>query len=109
MGFSTDSRMVRVDFFKETGKWYSTDAVCFVGYNSPDIFDAVCASLALHLPGDRYDGMRAVILEPYHAHPFPIMIDVDKAKLEARSKGLIIRAEGGYWIPSAKLDGSNRG
>ena len=31
MGYSEDETMVRVDFFKPSGKWYTTEAVKWTG------------------------------------------------------------------------------
>jgi len=31
MGFTEDETVVRVDFFKESGKWYVTEAVKWTG------------------------------------------------------------------------------
>lgn len=74
MGYDSNDYMVRVDFFKDSGKWYCTEAVNMNRYyNEPDIYDAVRKALREHL-GDRLQGMTAVVLEPYHAHAFPLMI-----------------------------------
>lgn len=77
MGYSEDSSMVRVDFFKPTGKWYTTEAVKWLHYNDMIIQDAFLESLKAHF-GDkpRLSGMWAVCLHPYHEHGHPIMVKV---------------------------------
>lgn len=80
MGYSDDEAMVRVDFFKPSGKWYTTEAIKFFPWaqaeGSP--YDAFEKSLEQHLRrgdggGLRLEGMIAVCLEPYHEHAFPLM------------------------------------
>ncbi len=76
MGYSDDDSMVRVDFFKGGGKWYTTEAVKWTGgYFSKESspLDAFAASLRRHL-GDRLSEMDAVCLHPYHEHSYPLMI-----------------------------------
>lgn len=75
-----DPSSCRVDFFKESGKWYTTEAVKFVGAwaGSTDnlIHDAFRRSLREHFKDrpDRLQGMTAVCLEPYHEHSHPLMV-----------------------------------
>lgn len=94
MGYSTEENMVRVDFFKKSGKWYVTEAVKFLYYFTPgsphsraggsemDIVHAFEESLRAHLKdkeggdGLRLAGMTAVCLEPYHEHAHPLMLTV---------------------------------
>jgi hypothetical protein len=89
MGFTTDERMVRVDFFKSSGKWYTTEAVKWTGeYDKGLIHREFARSLRDHLSKDfpavgdvgtpRLSGMLAVCLEPYHQHTHPIMLHVDE-------------------------------
>lgn len=74
MGYTTDDSMVRVDFFKESGKWYCTEAVKWTGgYRECCIHSAFIESLRDHL-GDRLEGMDAICLEPYHENSHPIQI-----------------------------------
>lgn len=81
MGFTTDDAMVRVDFFKESGKWYTTEAVKWVGYDDPDIYEAFANSLKQHLAYPdgrlRLSGMFACCLEPAHIRPIPLMLKVE--------------------------------
>lgn len=76
MGYSEDSSMVRVDFFKSRGKWYTTEAVKWTGpycgnESSPE--NAFAKSLRDHL-GERLSEMDAVCLHPYHEHSYPLML-----------------------------------
>lgn len=78
--YSNNPESVRVDFFRPSGKWYTTEAVLFVGgwKSSPDnlIHDAFARSLRKHFVDDpdRLQGMIAICLEPYHEHSHPIML-----------------------------------
>ena len=75
MGYSDDDSIVRVDFFKASGKWYETEAVKWTGsYDEGLIHDEFAKSLRDHLEDDRFKEMDAVCLEPYHAHGYPIQI-----------------------------------
>lgn len=86
MGYTTDADMVRVDFFKPSGKFYTTEAVRWLTYNVPrglihdsgkQIDESFHEALANHF-GDkpRLVGMTAVCLEPYHENSHPQMIVV---------------------------------
>lgn len=75
--YSSNPGSVRVDFFKESGKWYATEAVDMGPYYNMDfLHDAFARALWTHLEG-RLDGMLAVCLQPYHKHSHPIMLRVD--------------------------------
>lgn len=77
--YSDNPSKCRVDFFKESGKWYCTEAVVFVKgtYKGTLIHDAFRTSLREHFKGEsRLAGMRAVCLEPYHEHSHPISLIV---------------------------------
>ena len=74
MGFSEKDSMVRVDFFKDTGKWYCTEAIDFHDvYNVDDIIYACRFAIKRHVV-NRLSGMTAIILEPYHENSHPIML-----------------------------------
>jgi len=76
MGYNEKDEMVRVDFFKESGKWYCTEAVRWLHYSGDVlIHDAFKASLEKHL-GNRLAGMTAVCLEPHHEYAHPIMMKI---------------------------------
>jgi hypothetical protein len=84
MGYSNKSDHVRVDFFKPSGRWYTTEEVVWTGgYDDCLIQDAFVKSLRNHFAKDvitvggvthqRLSGMTAVCLEPYHVNAHPIM------------------------------------
>lgn len=80
MGYSEDPAMVRVDFFKPSGKWYCDEAVKWTGMWTGDnnrggqsIHEAFAQSLRDHL-GNRLSDMDAVCLYPYHEHSHPLCI-----------------------------------
>ncbi len=76
MGYTTDPEMVRVDFFKPSGKWYATESIKWVSNWSAHscIYGGFKRSLRAAL-GDRLQGMTAVCLEPYHELAHPLMTD----------------------------------
>ena len=72
--YSKNPAMVRVDFFKESGKWYATEEMEWIHYSEQyQIHDAFAWSLRSAFNG-MYSGMTAVCLEPYHAHAHPVML-----------------------------------
>ena len=72
--FSIDPAMIRVDFFKPSGKWYTTEAIRWTGsWESGSVIDEFSKSLHDHL-GQRMSEMTAVCLEPYSKFSFPLMI-----------------------------------
>ena len=74
--WSDDEKSCRVDFFKESGKWYAAEAVVFdddlYEKYGPDAFEA---ALVRHLKG-RLSGMTAMCLNPYVTAQYPLMIKV---------------------------------
>jgi len=86
--YSNDPAMVRVDFWKSSGKWYTTEAVKWtgqwhgsikVGISHKDvqlIHDAFAQSLRDHFKNDpsRLSDMDATCLEPYHEFSHPIQL-----------------------------------
>jgi hypothetical protein len=81
--------MVRVDFFKESGKWHDTvDMEWLYWEKEVLIHDAFLLSLRKKLlkeDGTYYEeGTTAVCLEPYHESAHPLMIkDWTNAKLHS--------------------------
>lgn len=75
-----DPASCRVDFFRQSGKWYCTEAVRFIGpwraTTDNLIHDAFKRSLREHFKEcpDRLSDMVAVCLEPYHEHSHPLMV-----------------------------------
>ncbi len=76
MGYTEDDSYVRVDFFKPSGKWYTTEGVKWTGsYHEGLIHDEFAKSLVSHFKGTkRLSEMDAVCLEPSHIHSHPIQI-----------------------------------
>lgn len=76
MNYSDKTQSCRVDFFKPSGKWYTTEAVDFIGDYEKD---HPCEGLrkSLQAKGRLLKGMIAVCLEPYVKHQFPALIYID--------------------------------
>jgi hypothetical protein len=72
MNYSDEPGSCRADFFKESGKWYTTDVI-----NMNDLFyhrnltTAVKQAVAKRM-GTTLTGMTVVVLEPYHQNAYPI-------------------------------------
>lgn len=85
MGYNEDDSYSRVDLFKKSGKWYTTESVKWLTWGGKpkeggkliqDAFrEALLAAGIGGLDGS-YKGMKAVCLEPYHEHSHPLMIEV---------------------------------
>ena len=77
MHYSDKPNSVRVDFFKKSGKWYTTEAIELPPnfYHEPTLHENFIKVLVEHLEG-RLKGMTAVCLEIYHKHNHPIMVTV---------------------------------
>ena len=74
MNYSNNPATVRVDFFKESGKWYATEQMEWLHYEGNNlIHDCFLWDLHSNFNG-HYSGMTAVCLQPYHEHAHPIMI-----------------------------------
>lgn len=74
--YSNDPTMVRVDFFKPSGKWYTTEQMKWLQYTAlPDmgIHDIFLASLEKAFP-ENYHEFDAICLHPHHKHSHPIQI-----------------------------------
>lgn len=77
MGYSEDEMMIRVDFFKPSGKWYETEAVKWTGeFKKGLIHEEFAKSLRDHFldTPNRLSEMDAVCLRPYHACVHPIQL-----------------------------------
>lgn len=85
MHYSDKPGMVRVDFFRDSMKWYTTEAVDMTEvYQHPDIFVAFKSVVIAHLDKTtpkfqkhrRLAGMHAICLEPYHrlSHPISFVV-----------------------------------
>lgn len=79
MGYSENEAMVRVDFFKPSGKWYTTEAVHWTAPwqgRGNSIHECFKSTLRKHFKEtpDRLSEMDAVCLHPYHEYSHPIQI-----------------------------------
>ena len=102
--YSDDSRSVRVDFFKPSGKWYTTEAVSWDAPYDGQCLDAFKIALARHLKKhegplstgacrycgergvnatqhcasapSRHAGMTAVCLDPCHECAVPLLVRI---------------------------------
>lgn len=84
--YSSLADSVRVDFFKSSGKWYTTEAVRMTGrYEGGSLIEIFERALFDHLKtleGVRLRGMWAVCLAPYHEHEHPLMREVPSGECE---------------------------
>lgn len=76
MGFIDNETMVRVDIFKESGKWYDTVAITFDTYSYKEKGETIHETFRRCMKDqiNRYEGMTAICLEPYHESAHPLMI-----------------------------------
>lgn len=83
--YSDNQSHCRVDFFKESGKWYTTEEVIFnpdyysikpVGEGWLHPIDKFKVILKEHLQG-RLKNTTAVCLDPYFEDSWPLMVKVD--------------------------------
>lgn len=77
--YTDDPAMVRVDFWKKSGKWYTTEAVKWTaGWHRDSclINDGFKQSLRDHFKDipNRLSDMDATCLDPYHELSHPIQI-----------------------------------
>lgn len=76
MGFTTEEGMVRVDIFREGGKWYETIAVHWEEYRSMQLRDRLKEYVRDQHRG-RFEGCWAVCLHPYSEFEHPVMVKLD--------------------------------
>ncbi len=78
MSYSAEASHVRIDFFRPSGKWYTTEEVIWSHYEGL-IYDCFASTIQDHFRGmPRLRGMWAVCLEPYHSYAHPVMSLVDE-------------------------------
>ncbi len=73
MNYTENPAMCRVDFFKDTGKWYTTEAISFHDVYELSPHDALTKVIA-----GRLTDMTAVCLDPYVENSFPVSIPHDR-------------------------------
>ena len=96
MGFTTDEEMVRVDFFKPSGKWYATEEMKWTGSYDSGYLPDVYRMLLWKTFGKRFQGLFAVCLEPYHQHAHPLCVAMPESEPIPLSRAQL---EGGLpWI-----------
>ena len=73
--YTTNEASCEVLFFKPSGKWYTTEDVLFEkeNYSGTDIHDAFLIALKNTIK-NRFVGMMAICVKPYHEHSHPISI-----------------------------------
>lgn len=71
--YSDNPGMVRVDYFKPSGKWYMTEALdMYDFYNELSVYAAV--EKALVRDGRYLRHFDIIVMEPYHRNAYPVMI-----------------------------------
>jgi hypothetical protein len=77
-----DPYSCRIDIFKPSGRWYSTESIRFRedDYFNKDIFKAFKNALDDYNIKDYGDGYFVVCLDPYHenSHPLHMIINFKK-------------------------------
>lgn len=74
MNYSQNPAMVRVDFFKESGKWYATEQMEWTHWSGKFLIHDVFAWCLISNFNGHYHDMTAVCLKPCHEHAHPIML-----------------------------------
>lgn len=72
--YSIDPNSCRIDIWKKSGKWYTTEVVVF---RDSDYRGCIHKALKNAIDDDfngLYKGMLITCLEPYHQHSHPISI-----------------------------------
>lgn len=77
--YSENSGMVRVDFFKESGKWYMTEAVDMSDFWDYGIIPHDAVEAALEAKGRNLKHFTRVVLEPYHKSAYPVFLKAEEA------------------------------
>jgi len=74
MYYSNKENSVRVDFFRETGKWYATEAIEIPDESyDKDIKSSLVEAIKKET-NTRFVGMVAVCLNPFNVHSHPVMV-----------------------------------
>ncbi len=103
--YSDDSSSVRVDFFKSSGKWYTTEAVKWIGKFETHtlVNEEFTESVWEHLKSTtsqkefnkgrvRLLDMVAVCIDLYHPHSFPLMMQVEDMLRTVMTRDVRVKA-----------------
>lgn len=77
MGYSENNGMVRVDYFKHSGKWYMTEALDMSAFYNHGIYPGEAVRAALVAAGRLCPGFHKVVLHPYFNSGYPVMIPAE--------------------------------
>ena len=78
MHYADSTYMVRGDFFKDTDKWYTTEAISMEHcWDITTAVHAVAAAWWVHDHFTQSPGFRLVVLEPCHRNAHPVMIRME--------------------------------
>lgn len=75
--YSDNPGMVRVDFFKESGKWYMTESINMSAFYNHGIIPHDAVEAALEAEGRNLKHFTRVVLEPYHKAAYPVMLKAE--------------------------------
>lgn len=75
--YSAKSSVVRVDYFKPSGKWYMTEALDMTGFFDYGIYPAEAVRAALVKAGRLCPGLNKVVIDPYVESSYPVMIPAE--------------------------------
>ena len=71
--YSYDPGMVRAEFFRPSGKWYTTEALDMNSvYNEATPAEAVIDALRFHR--EMSNDYIIIVMEPYHKYPYPVCL-----------------------------------
>ena len=75
--YSDNPGNVRVDFFKESGKWYMTEEVNMYEFWDYGLTPHEAVEAALEKKGRNLKHFTRVVLEPYHRSAYPVMLKAE--------------------------------
>lgn len=76
--YTTNSGMVRVDYFRQSGKWYMTEELDMSGFYDHGIYPAQAVRAALEAKGRLFPHFHKVVLDPYVESSYPVMIPAEE-------------------------------
>ena len=75
--YSNNPGSVRVDLFKESGKWYMTEDVDMSEFWDFGIGPHDAVEAALEAKGRNLKHFTRVVLDPYHLLAYPVMLKAE--------------------------------